>query len=498
MAVSHKMQLLLSIVLIYLLVPDYCSSQTLWGISQDDSGYIYNYNIPKKKFNLVFTFPGNHKASNFKVQQLVNKNSDAESGVEQSADTLVMTGYQPQGVLLKGNDRYVYGITKSGGTYDKGVLFRVDTLSMKYEEILSFDQYFNIEGNPILCDSMIYVSGNYGPYQKGCIIGYSTLSLNSDTLFLNDNFWWETGSSPGKDGTIILPFRELTRLKPTDHSTSIICGTPSMSLYGMGAINELEDGDFYQSYLFSGSSEAGHINKYDAKTNQLISVYNTNYNVSTEIIHPRNAFFEDDEGNPVGCTAWNNENPGKIYGFNMNEDVVYEGYSHVNKRFHELHHFTDSTGIIAGSDLIKSNHHTIYGTTQAGGRYGKGTIFEMDINTHKYNVLYDFEEISGAFPLFGHLLIMNDYSTTYVPPLVDSSVILFPNPTSGILTTDFIQSGDKSVEITIYDISGKLKLMNHTINAETPYLDISNLPAGIYIVKINTGSIQKTSKIIKQ
>ncbi|MBU0488526.1 MAG: T9SS type A sorting domain-containing protein [Bacteroidetes bacterium] len=76
-------------------------------------------------------------------------------------------------------------------------------------------------------------------------------------------------------------------------------------------------------------------------------------------------------------------------------------------------------------------------------------------------------------------------------------VTVFPNPTYGILTLSFTEnlSGSNAL-LSIQDEAGLL-ISQKEINAVTQKVDFSELPTGIYILKISIGKSEKSFKIIK-
>ena len=72
---------------------------------------------------------------------------------------------------------------------------------------------------------------------------------------------------------------------------------------------------------------------------------------------------------------------------------------------------------------------------------------------------------------------------------------IYPNPVSNILNIEL----DKmtSFSANIIDVNGKI-MFKIDINETHTALDISNLAAGIYFLKLNTESINDTYKFIKK
>jgi uncharacterized repeat protein (TIGR03803 family) len=70
---------------------------------------------------------------------------------------------------------------------------------------------------------------------------------------------------------------------------------------------------------------------------------------------------------------------------------------------HRLHTFDGTNGAEPTAALFKTIHGLIDGTTDLGGAYGKGTVFQFDPSTRAFTVLYSFRggEGDGAYPYAG-------------------------------------------------------------------------------------------------
>ncbi|WP_299522134.1 choice-of-anchor L domain-containing protein [Winogradskyella sp.] len=99
---------------------------------------------------------------------------------------------------------------------------------------------------------------------------------------------------------------------------------------------------------------------------------------------------------------------------------------------------------------------------------------------------------------FNPPIITNTFTTTFVEPLsVDDETIinfsLHPNPANAFVTIQFnTVNGDYRMEII--DIQGKL-LQSERLNTSTT-IDISNLSAGVYFVRLRNSSISMIEKLI--
>lgn len=76
-----------------------------------------------------------------------------------------------------------------------------------------------------------------------------------------------------------------------------------------------------------------------------------------------------------------------------------------------------------------------------------------------------------------------------------SGVNVYPNPTSGMLTIEFNSNISKSV--TVADVTGRV-VMTTTGTDSVVALDLANLAAGVYYVKMQTATATEVVKVVKQ
>ena len=79
--------------------------------------------------------------------------------------------------------------------------------------------------------------------------------------------------------------------------------------------------------------------------------------------------------------------------------------------------------------------------------------------------------------------------TTYIKEQ-STSLQVFPNPANDIL---FIEAEVEIEEVVVYDVFGRQQKLS-AISGQQSVIDVSELNAGIYIIKINT----KEGNIVKQ
>ena len=84
----------------------------------------------------------------------------------------------------------------------------------------------------------------------------------------------------------------------------------------------------------------------------------------------------------------------------------------------------------------------------------------------------------------------------YLPD--DVKIEVFPNPAhSFIILTISPFNSDCADGILIYDLSGKVVYQSNNILEEN-YLDLDNFTNGEYILKVTTGTLNKTFKVLKK
>ena len=78
-----------------------------------------------------------------------------------------------------------------------------------------------------------------------------------------------------------------------------------------------------------------------------------------------------------------------------------------------------------------------------------------------------------------------------------SGVEVYPNPTSDLVNISFNGLGSKGY-ITVYDISGKVVMVEPTSKDNNQVIDLSGLESGNYVLGIETEEVNEKRLIIKQ
>ncbi|MCB0839145.1 MAG: T9SS type A sorting domain-containing protein [Bacteroidetes bacterium] len=84
--------------------------------------------------------------------------------------------------------------------------------------------------------------------------------------------------------------------------------------------------------------------------------------------------------------------------------------------------------------------------------------------------------------------------------LSEASMIVYPNPASTKFTIDLQNVEPGEVEFAVYNLTGQL-IKRETANTQSPSMtykmDLMNVPAGMYLVKVTNGGNQLSKRIVK-
>ncbi|MHC1707066.1 MAG: T9SS type A sorting domain-containing protein [Bacteroidales bacterium] len=134
----------------------------------------------------------------------------------------------------------------------------------------------------------------------------------------------------------------------------------------------------------------------------------------------------------------------------------------------------------------------VFFTTNGGDTWEK-----LDLGTDEF--LTDVQMLS---PVCGYItgqgrtiFKYTEISGTEELGIMDPAVQVFPNPTTGRIEIN-ISSPGRGYEAELYDISGQC--LRKTVNTHEAVLDIADLAASIYFIRIKTGDSVSNHKVIKQ
>jgi uncharacterized repeat protein (TIGR03803 family) len=161
-------------------------------------------------------------------------------------------------------------------------------------------------------------------------------------------------------------------------------GEPPDGADPLGGLVRDASGDLYGTTEAGGADGEGTVFRVDPTGREWVVYYFTGLNGAT----PLGGLVEDSRGNLYGTT-----NVGGEYGYGLVFEVNSSGSEKV------LHAFTGgSDGRYPDAGLLRNSDGNLYGTTQDGGAFGAGTVFELD-RAGNETILYSFTGGSdGAAP----------------------------------------------------------------------------------------------------
>ena len=247
------------------------------------------------------------------------------------------------GVIKSGS--LLYGMTRVGGTFNRGIIFKFDTTTSTFTPVHNFGG--------------VTPSGSW-PHGNLIQSGTNLYGLTSGLLSSNNGTLFRFDTSTNTH-TVLHGFSGAT-----DGATPY--GTPLLSgniVYGLTSAGGTSGG----GTLFS---------------------YNTGTSAYTILHHF--AGGATDGGKPMGSLVMSGT---KLYGMSEDGGTANQGtmfqYDTANQSFSLLHSFTGgiSDGSSPQGSLLVAGTK-LYGTTNGGGAYSKGTLFEFDTQSSTYDMLHNF------------------------------------------------------------------------------------------------------------
>lgn len=80
-------------------------------------------------------------------------------------------------------------------------------------------------------------------------------------------------------------------------------------------------------------------------------------------------------------------------------------------------------------------------------------------------------------------------------PLENHKLNIYPNPSDGIINIDIENSNNAIMEI--YDVNGML-LYSRQLKSKSEKTDISDLPKGVYMVKVKQDNSVDVRRVVKK
>ncbi len=421
-------------------------------------------------------------------------------------------GANPSATQMVFDGKWLYGTAYSGGTYNKGVVFKIMPDGSNMTTIYSFGQNLS-EGYYPYCHLVKKGAFLYGtalftsnPY-KGVVFKVDTngnysvlhtftgntdgatpwgsLSITGDVLFGTTTY----GAPSGK-GTIF-------RINTNGSGYRVL---KSFDLNPNGAYPycavTVKDSLLFGVTLKGGSNNKSVLFKLDTSGNNFAKIREFDslggWNPYGELI------FVDDT--VYGLTSSGGDNNfGVIYKMSVNGSL-----------YSKLHSFGSGNDGKTPYGALLYYQNSLYGATNAGGTTGFGTLFKIKKDGSQYEKILDFDgALNGKKPGAGCLVLINGrlFGTTvnggddFIPSTdknwgiifvtdtvytvitgidkeTENKVKVFPNPTNGLVTIE----NTGFAEIEVFDMTGRTILKK--VSTGYSDADLSSCQKGIYLLKI--------------
>ena len=365
-----------------------------------------------------------------------------------------INGKNPFGSLVQASNGKLYGMTNSGGLYNRGVLFEFDIIANGFTKQIDFNM-----------QNGAHPYGNLIEASDGLLYGLSSQGGGDATgaLFQYD---YTTGS-------IALKY-------------SFILGPSNAGYDARGSLTQCTDGMLYGLSRFGEpgfESGGGVIFKFDVSANPW------------EAFSPLHTFDEVFPGFADGYELMGSlmqASNGKLYGMtqlggNYLSGTIFE-YDITSNTVYKLHDFNGITdGYRPYGSLMQAADGNLYGLTTS--ETGQAKMFQFDIASH---TLTHKANVTGT-PYYTALLETGNLSIGI--PAIDPSVYvnIFPNPAGDYLNVD-VSNGIRITKIAIIDCMGKVC---KTDGENFKGINIEKLPGGMYHLKLFTGSQVFNRKFFK-
>ncbi|QEC44129.1 choice-of-anchor tandem repeat GloVer-containing protein [Pseudobacter ginsenosidimutans] len=326
-----------------------------------------------------------------------------------------------------------YGVTMSGGNFDKGLIYEYDPLANTYTKKIHFSGLLGEKPHPLFTQigGKIYgLTAAGGQYKGGVIYEYNPVA---NSIGPKVNMGYSNGYRPygklqyfqgklfgfttngGYNNKGVIYAYDLAT-----HSYSAYHHMQEATGYGVQEGSLVLHNNKFYGVTQSSTNGRGVIFEYDP--------LNFTYTVKHEFDGPSGA---SPKGRPV---IHNNKIYGTtIFGGNTNSGVLYE-YDLATNTYAVKLHFSNAFGTNPHATLCLYKNK-LYGACSNGGTYGNGTLFEYTPAINGIVIKHHFTTEEGNSPTSG-MTVLNDklYGTLdQVDPQVYIGALYELEPVSGVV-----------------------------------------------------------------
>jgi uncharacterized repeat protein (TIGR03803 family) len=289
----------------------------------------------------------------------------------------------------------IWGMTKYGGTYEKGVIFRMDEDASNQEVVFSFEVIGTPEGGLTEYKENVFygMTADGGAYNFGAIYRFES----EDGAFTKIvDFNGETSGRYGYGRMVSATnglLYGLTARGGEDDMGILFEFDPESGAFNkklnfdgkgkgsepLGSLIEADDGNLYGMTSMGGLYEAGVIFRYNPVTGEFKKLFD--FDGDEHGSNPMGSLMQASDGMLYGMTRWGGEND---HGVIFRLDPESENFGVVFE-FEGEH-----TGRFPHGSLTEASNGRLYGLTPYGGSYNAGVLFEFDPVAENFNVKYEY------------------------------------------------------------------------------------------------------------
>ena len=442
-------------------------------------------------------------ASNGKLYGMTKSGGDSDNGIifeydpvnrqaVKKLDFQISTaGFQPLGSLLPTAGGKLYGLTSKGGSSNSGVLFEYDTLTGVLEKMVDFG------------------GENTGSFPQGVM-----------TQLGNGKIYGVTYSGGTNGDGVLFEFDPSTKTYVKKFNfLSVANGANPTG----GVIKSLK-GTLFGFAQHGGTGDFGTVFEWDLKTETMILRFD--FGKSALGRHPLGIPLQLDDQKIYGLTAsgGNGEGGGlfvadpvaktietkytffvdgangsyphgslvqgansKLYGLTSmggsgNKGIIFE-YS-LQSGFKKKFDFGDLAlnGSHPHGTVTVGTNGKLYGLTLDGGTQNGGVLFEYDPTNSVYQKKYDLTELTGKNPLYASLTSFSQFVTGDLPRSFETLAQIYPNPAETFV--QFRHAGISSAVPEVYDVNGRKIVLQYENGPDALRIDVTSLENGLYLVHL--------------
>lgn len=410
-------------------------------------------------------------------------------------------GYPFSNLFFDGT--YLFGVTVYGGLHNNGIIFKVKPDGTEYTKIFDFNSMVSgCHAYATLISDGTYLygttKGDNGVNTHGTVYKIKPDGSEFTTLFTFNGL---NGSSPWSGLFLIGDFLYgMTNYGGTD-GTIFKIKTNGSNFETVFNFSETTSGRFpygeliYDGTFLYGTTARGGIN-YSGTVFKILPD-GTGYSKLVDFSNAPNGNYPYGSLITDGTFLYGTTGTGGINDIGSIFKVKPDG-----TEYQQLFSFSGDNGQQPMDNLVKLGDY-IYGMTMFGGTNSIGTVFRIKPDGTSFSKLIDFEgNTNGSYPrrslisdgelLYGMTsgggennqgvifkLSLENLGNTEVN--IRQNITIYPNPSNGLIKLE--TSLLTQLQIQVYNILGELIKEQSVINQQTA-IDLTNYPAGFYIIKI--------------